>query len=346
MDTILWSILIVDKQRIISFANQATKDVWGYTKEELIGKEIEVLVPDSVRPEHPRLVQSYMVKPEIRTLGAGRDLFGRHKDGHLVPVEIALGPIEFENDIYVLCSVVDISVRWEIEKKMKEKTEELDQFAYRTSHDLKAPLSSLMGLAECIMEDIGNKDYREALKNASKFKFLISNLLHLLDNILALSRADLQDEEYEKFDFKEFISMAKMNFDFITKGHSIEMNFILGHNSDFITQRTRLWQVLENLISNAIKYCDKKKEKRYVSVYTSNDEKNFYIKVKDNGSGIPKNREKEIFGMFKRFHENSGQGSGLGLYMARKYITKLGGKISFESSPKGTTFSLSFPLAP
>lgn len=101
-------------------------------------------------------------------------------------------------------------------------------------------------------------------------------------------------------------------------------------------------QVLDNLISNAVKYCDPAKESPFVKVSTFNDPNRFFIHIEDNGIGIPEARQNEVFGMFKRFRNITVPGSGLGLYLVKKQINKLGAVVTFESSEKGTTFYIEF----
>ena len=103
-------------------------------------------------------------------------------------------------------------------------------------------------------------------------------------------------------------------------------------------------QILDNLVGNAIKYCDKNKSDRVVKIKTLNSFDHFSINIEDNGIGIPPARQPEVFGMFKRFHDASIPGSGLGLYLVKKQINRLGARINFESSSEGTTFFIEFPL--
>lgn len=112
----------------------------------------------------------------------------------------------------------------------------------------------------------------------------------------------------------------------------------------FLSQKSRIALIVENLLSNTIKYQDLEKEKSVVRISTEKSGNNIVLSVEDNGLGIPEEREKEIFSMFKRFHPKVSFGSGLGLYMMKKSADVLGGQIEYEKSELGTKFKLLMPL--
>jgi len=110
-------------------------------------------------------------------------------------------------------------------------------------------------------------------------------------------------------------------------------------------QRATIQQVLENLISNAIKYSDPEKTNRFVKVEVSDSNGSILIRILDNGLGIPKKYDDEIFGMFKRFHKSSSFGSGLGLYLVKKNVEKINGEISFQRRSEGSVFTIVLPAS-
>lgn len=337
-------MLMINGKGTIELLNRKTEEIFGYDRNELVGSPIETLVPEDFRGPHPTLVKSYISKPVPRSMGIGRELFGRHKSGKLIPVEIGLQPIYSGEDIFVISSIVDISERREAEKQIQEKSEEIKEFSYRTSHDLRSPLLSIESLADCIIEDIRDGKINDASESAQKVKKLTTKLNTLVEDILILTKADLNSEEKSIFDFNNYLSDAHVKFDFILKESNVKVLQSFLHKKELLTQKTRLTQVLDNLISNAVKYNKKRESESYVRINTFNDSKKFYIQVEDNGLGIPKNKHAEVFNMFKRFHDTDVQGSGLGLYMIKKHIQKLDGEILFESSPDGTVFYLEFAI--
>lgn len=337
-------MIMINEKGIINLTNKKVEEIFGYEKSELLNKPIETLVPQDFRGPHPKFVESYVRKPEPRAMGIGRELFGRHKSGRLVPVEIGLQPVYFENETFVISSIVDITQRKVAEREIQDKTEEIREFSYRTSHDLKTPLLSISGLTDCIIEDLAKNDFETAKANLRKTKSLSKKLNQLIEDILALTKVDLSKEEQTAFDFATYFEDMVEKFSHFLNQTEVKLERVLSHNKELITQKTRLTQVLDNLISNAIKYNDK--NEKSVRLDTFNDSDKFYIRLEDNGMGIPKSRYGDVFSMFKRFHKDKADGSGLGLYMVKKHIEKLGAQIKFESSPEGTTFYIEFSLRP
>jgi signal transduction histidine kinase len=276
-------------------------------------------------------------------MGAGRDLFARRKDGSQFSVEIGLRPFQGPDGLFVISSIVDITERLKDRERLMNRNDELQQFAYRTSHDLKAPLISMKGLAEFIIEDAENGDLKEVVLNAEKITHLSDRLKTLLEDILELTKADYRNEPSVDILLNDVMDNVRLKFEVMAGKQNVEIKEFFAHNKPLNSQATLITQILDNLISNAIKYSDAKKDSSYVCIRTFSDANRFYIQVEDNGLGIPTVKQPEVFGMFKRFHQENTEGSGLGLYLVKKHIFRLQGQISFESSEKGTTFFISLP---
>lgn len=339
------AMIMVDALGKITLANRQSESLFGYSREEMLGQNVEMLVPESVRPRHPQFVKNFISHPQSRAMGLGRDLNGQRKDGSLFPVEVGLMPIDSEEGVAIISSVVDITERVMAQEKLMAKNEELQQFAYRTSHDLKAPLNSISGLAEFIIMDLENQTSPEEVKqNAGRIIALAHKLLSFISDILNITRADHVELDQEDWIPEDCLQNVKDKLSALFNQSGVNFLFDLKHTRHLCTDSWRINQVIENLVSNAIKYRDTSKENSYVKVVTASDDHFFYIDIEDNGLGIPKDRQSEVFQMFKRFHTSSVEGSGLGLYLVKKLVEKTSGCISFESSNEGTQFHLRFPL--
>jgi signal transduction histidine kinase len=228
-------------------------------------------------------------------------------------------------------------------QRLNNSNDELSQFAYRTSHDLKAPLVSIIGITEVIKDDLEDQDYEEVKVNIDKIASSAKKLEELIGDILQLSKADHLQETISTVNLYEVSKSIEEKLDNLFKDNKIAFHFEGLKGKTIQCQSTRLEQVLENLISNAIKYCDPDKQQRYVkvSMVVNNDKPTLLIE--DNGLGIDQKYQSDLFGMFKRFHTNIAFGSGLGLYLVKKHIEKLDASISVESKKGvGSTFVINF----
>lgn len=221
--------------------------------------------------------------------------------------------------------------------------EELVQFAYRTSHDLKSPLNAIKSITAIALEDLQNKDYKQVETDLLRVDQQIDRLTKLIQDMMDLTKIDNLEPHFAPIDFKNLIERIKKNQNFNILKENIEFETKIERDLFIYSDKIRLTSILSNLIDNSIKYSDPSKENRYIRInaYSKNDQT--YIEVEDNGVGIPTEQHQHVFKMFRRFYQKK-DGTGLGLYMIKKNVELLKGTISFESSVEGTTFRMKFPL--
>lgn len=228
---------------------------------------------------------------------------------------------------------------------LQKANDELSQFTYLTSHDLKAPLSSAKALAQFISVDIDQGDLLEAKNNANKICLQMEKLENLVVDILSLLQANMDSNKLLPIDFDEMMVDIKEHLSRLREYSPCSLDINLSLSSVVTSDKVRFAQIIENLLSNALKYYDKNKASPYVSLDISNNKDSIFINVSDNGIGIPDEYQSEVFTMFKRFHPNISDGSGLGLAIVKKYIDYLNGTITFESSKQGTLFKIIIPMS-
>lgn len=219
---------------------------------------------------------------------------------------------------------------------------ELDSFVYSVSHNLRAPLLSVLGLINLAeIEDSTNNI--SFLKYSVMMKESIKKLDETLKEILDYSRNARSSLKIDRVNLKELVYDSFERVKYLNGFEGIEKRITIHENVPVYSDEYRLGIIFNNLISNAIKYLDKNKEKSFIDLSIEIDSSKILILFKDNGIGIEKAYIEKVFQMFFRATEKS-EGAGLGLYIVKETIDKLRGNISIESElAKGTTFIIELP---
>jgi PAS domain S-box-containing protein len=342
------AILLVDDTGKIVMINKQTEVLFGYTRDELIGKKMEILVPDRLKSHHPKLRNNFYSEPKARPMGAGRDLYGKRKDGTEIPVEIGLNPLEKDNARFVLASIIDITERKKNEEairlytdRIEGKNKELEQFTYIASHDLREPLNSITGLIDVLIKNKSHQLDDDAKKLMNYILETSGRMTELITGLLDYSRLG-KYAKLKKVDFNEMVNLAvsDLNSSFSDSGAKITVEKL----PVLRAYEMEIRLLFQNLISNAIKY--RKPGIDPVIDITARAVKNGWeFTVRDNGIGIPANQKEKIFIIFQRLHgRNEYEGTGIGLAHCRKILELHDGKIWVESEPDaGSTFNFFIP---
>lgn len=337
------AIILVGKSGVINLVNKQTEVLFGYTRKELIGQKMEILLPSRYKTNHPNLRNHFSAAPQTRAMGAGRDLFAIRKDGNEFPVEIGLNPLETVDGNQVLASIIDISERKKIEevsklksKKIEEKNKELEQFTYIASHDLQEPLNTIISFIE-IIESNAERDYNEL--ELDSFKFInqaSSRMKELIKGLLDYSRLG-QKTEIKKIDTQALTNAVCYDLDFLIQKTNAKIT--IGELPKIYAFETELRLLFQNLISNSIKFMDPNKTPE-ITITAKQSKYETTFTVKDNGIGIDPLYKEKIFTIFQRLHKrNEYEGTGIGLAHCRKIVELHNGKIWVESEVgKGSTF--------
>lgn len=358
-------VMINDKGRI-TLVNRQTEVLFGYDRRELMGKAVEMLIPARFRKGHPGLRKQYFASPEARPMGAGRDLFGLRKDGSEFPVEIGLNPIQTEEGRFFLSSIVDITLRKQLEevqhkanqdlerqveqrtqelKEINEKLEqsniELTRFAYIASHDLQTPLRSISGFLQLLQAEYRGRLDEQAdhwidrvVENTHRMKTLINDLLFY-------TRIESQARPFTPLRCRDLFNDAVEGL-----AASIQEAVAEVRCDDLPTingDRSQLVQLLQNLIGNGIKYNESIPPR--VRVTARKNGNAWIFSVSDNGIGIAAKHHEKIFEAFQRLHtQHRWPGTGIGLAVCRRIVHHHGGRIWVDSEPgKGSVFYFSIP---
>ncbi|MDY7098455.1 MAG: PAS domain-containing sensor histidine kinase [Pseudomonadota bacterium] len=331
--------LIIDDNGVITACNLAALEMFGYEHDELIGRDMETLLPARYRDSHVHQRSAYAKKPSARVMGKGRDLTGLRKDGIEFPLEIGLTRTETSHGAMTCASIIDITARQRNDLRLREFNAQLEEFTYVASHDLRSPIRGISNLIEFIREDFEDGQLDATLKNTDRMEARVHDLEKLIDDLLTYARAGRRAVELESVTMKEVCDDI-LAIENIPDGFSVSVSV---SDEPFEAARTPLTTVLRNLISNAIKHHDESYGK--ISVVAQFSGSLCVIDVADDGPGIPENARERVFRLFQTLKANERGSSGLGLAVAQRLTTGHGGQLELLPTlgERGTCFRVSWP---
>lgn len=349
MDAAASAMVMVNHEGRIVFVNKAALSLFGYEESELLDSLIERLVPDEIKEAHPSYRGGFMNALKPRPMAMERPLFALHREGGKIPVEIALTPVDTPEGVMVVSTIIDLSERVRAEHAMAEKhrelgllNEELMQFAYSASHDLKAPLSTITGLLEMCQEDLEDGNLESVHEILDKTLEIGHRSAEKIEGVLEIARVTRIPIAREAIDLEPMINDIWLD---LTGGNTSGAKLILNlrHENPLELERSALGVILENLLSNAVRYVDHDKALNTVEVGSCIENSQVVMYVHDNGIGIHEEAQSAVFELFSRIDERSDH--GLGLALVKKHIDRLQGTIEVAST-RGvkTRFTFRLPL--
>jgi PAS domain S-box-containing protein len=375
-------VLVTNEIGEIIRINPSAERLFGYDKGELIGQKVEVLIPARFSGHHTGLRNEFNKNPHARSMGQGINLFGKHKSGSEVPVEISLSPFSNSNGRFVIAFIVDITIRKQAEEKLKNYSAELEKqvknrtmileeavrelektqkslhqalekerelsdmksrFVSMASHEFRTPLATILSSLSLVTKYGEQNDKEKQERHVSKIKSSINNLTDILNDFLSVSRFEEGRVDYMPEPFNLRIFITDVLSELGTLCKPGQQ-LVAAHtgNDEVVMDKKLLRNILFNFVSNAIKFSP---EGKNITVKTVVSETQAKISITDQGIGIPKADQEHLFERFFRGNNATHiQGTGLGLHIVAKYTELMKGRISYESEEnKGTTFTVTIP---
>lgn len=317
--------------------NRGFQDMFGFELEELKGRNLnDYIVPEELRNEGIDLNNLITASRVISV-----ETIRKHKHGKLVNVILYGVPVMLDNETIGIYGVyVDITDRMRVEEELKIRNAELDNFVYKVSHDLRAPLSSILGLVN-LAKLPGNSD--DPMDYIAIIGNKVQHLDHFIGDVLSHSKNLKMEVSISKVDLASIIDSTFTDLNYLQGAKEMIKNVKID-GVDFYSDPWRISEIFRNLISNAIKYRQLDGSRMpEITVKIHIDNLRADISFADNGIGITEQNLNRIFEMFFRATEQS-DGSGIGLYIVKNAVEKLGGQITVASKHReGTRFNIVLP---
>ena len=333
-DAMVW----VDADGRIVLVNTQMMRLFGYSREDLEGQLVEMLVPGAARAVHPQHRTGYMADPVPRPMGAGMQLAGRRRDGSTFPAEISLSAIDTDEGILVMAAVRDVTVQQRRQDDLERAVRNLETFTYSVAHDLRAPLRALGGFTAALLEDCWDglgevgQGYAERIKAASEqMATLIDDLLHLS----LLSRAEMNLHPVDLG-----AEASRIAEELQRGGPDRRVRFAIQRPVWALADTTLIRIVLQSLLDNAWKFTSRREDALIEFGTTPVEDARVCCYVRDNGAGFDPVYVGKLFNPFQRLHTTSQfPGTGVGLASVRLIVERHAGHAWAEGAiGDGATF--------
>jgi two-component system, LuxR family, sensor kinase FixL len=338
------AMIMVDSAGVISFANSPAATVFGYSLNELIGHRVETLIPERFRDRHVGYRKGFLSEPSSRAMGAGRDLFGRRKEGSEFPVEVGLSPIHTMEGLFVLASVIDITARKQAELEHERQNMELarvgrvavmGELAASLAHEVNNPVGAIVANASAGQRlvaagKIGTEELTELLEDIVADGRRAGEIIQGIRNMVRKGEARRELIEIEDVIHK---LLRIVHADAI--GREVKVTAEVDSETGQVWgDQVQLLQVLLNLTINAFEAMTAvPSNARHLVIHTGRDGNgDIVVSMRDSGPGFPSGIAEELF---EAFFSTKVDGTGMGLAISRSIIEAHGGTLSGENCDDG-----------
>lgn len=341
LDNAMEGIITAGDDLCIQSFNRAAVRMFGYDAEEIIGQSVKRLLPGQSEGQDTNDGISWWEQAAAETDGHPREVNGIHKDGTVFPVELAVSVTHVSGSAIYTCIVHDITERRKMEEDLRRSNQDLEQFAYIASHDLKEPLRMISSYLQLLGRRHGDQLEPDARQYIGFAVDGALRLRRLIDDLLEFSRVGTRGREFQPVDTGLVLEQVLSALQLAISEAGVEV--ILGKMPAVAGDPVQLGQLFQNLIANAVKFRSEKKPR--IEVGACRDGDFWEFSLRDNGIGIEDKFFEKVFIIFQRLHSREKyEGTGIGLALCKKIVERHGGSIWLKSKPGvGTTFFFTLP---
>ena len=348
-------IVIASREGRIVLINSQTERLFGYSRDEMIGQPVEMLMPESLRQAHQRHRTGYFHEPNVRSMGAGLDLKGLRKDGSQFPVEISLSPIETEEGALVISSVRDATDRKNIERVLREKNDALekadaakDLFLSSMSHELRTPLNAIIGFTGTLLMRLAGPLAPDQERQLKTIQTSGKHLLSMINDVLDLAKIESGKVELhlQEISCQDVLADVVSTLRPLAESKSIAFETNFPERTFLVrTERRVLSQIVFNLGNNAIKLTENGSVRLELAEWPGQGPGWAAVHVMDTGKGLRAEEQESLLRALERAVSGYQlDGLGLGLHLCVKLAALIGGRIEFQSEyGRGSRFTLLIP---
>lgn len=349
-------MIMADAEGRIVLANSHVEGLFGYRESELLGEDIETLLPDRYRPMFPELRDAYLADPRVRPIGGpSNQIYGLHRDGNEIPVEVGLNPLEMDDGVFILCSVVDLRERKRVETLvgLADRMTTVGTLAAGVAHGINNPLAYVKGNLQFVISEL-----RHAIGSETDTDGSTSDVLRALEQAIEgsdrirdtvrdlLTYARKEDTgKSEGVDLNDLLdSIVQMTKNELRHRARVEKNY--STLPPVVGDTSRLAHAITNLVVNAAHAVPEGRaaeESVRISTFYDSTTDRVVLEITDTGCGM---QEGELQRAFEPFYTTKpvGMGVGLGLSVTHGIVTSIGGTIELESAPGvGTKARVTLP---
>jgi PAS domain S-box-containing protein len=341
VENIIDGLITIDGKGSIASFNPAASQIFGYAADEVIGRNIKMLMPEPYMSEHDSYLHNFLTTGEQKIIGIGREVTGKRKDSTTFPMDLSVSEMQIDGERMFTGIVRDITERKKVDQMKSE-------FISTVSHELRTPLTSIRGALGLVVGKASKnlspkilKMLQMAVRNSERLTLLINDILDL-EKI----ESGLLEFDFKSVDLVVLAQQALADYEGFAHQHKIKLELETSLEQAFVTGDShRLLQVFANIISNAVKYSP---ENGCVKITVNLLDNSYRVAVSDTGTGIPDEFRSSIFQRFAQADSSDTRekgGTGLGLSITKAIVERHNGYIDFESKQgEGTMFYFDIPV--